>query len=211
MREKIPLVCAVIPQKLDSDTAQFLRFMKKRFPALLDITQHGWTHKNYGDNKTRYEFGANRNYSEQKKDIADGLAKMVAEFGAAFTPAFIPPYNYYDLNTLKICRGSGFKIFSAGAKKHCRIAKPWRDFPAAISFNSYDSKFRSKPADLSVIIKQVLGSIKDNEISGIHFHYSTLDNYNFNKFAQLVYFIKNLRDSGAAKLANFTGLLKRVA
>ena len=112
LNSKIPVVYAVIPAKATKELLNFLAEQKKRNPNLLDIVQHGWNHQNHNKYApSKYEFGKNRSFAQQKEDIVNGLLKLYIHFGDAFTPAFVPPYHGFNSDTLEILKQFNFPVF----------------------------------------------------------------------------------------------------
>ncbi len=140
MERGIPVVHAVIPDRMDQALVRFLCRAKEKTPHLLDIVQHGWRHVNHAvDGRTKYEFGKSRSLTCQRDDIKQGLEKMRTAFGEHFTSAFVPPYHGYDARTVKVLKEESFQVFSAGARPS-EIKDQWIiELPVQISFSRYES------------------------------------------------------------------------
>jgi anaerobic magnesium-protoporphyrin IX monomethyl ester cyclase len=115
IEEKVPVSLEVIPKKLTNETVDYLLNLKKKYPYLIDINQHGYSHKNNNDqtNEELYEFGKNRSYEEQFNDIKEGKKIMEKKFGKNFSLIFTPPFNEYDENTVTALQELKFKAISA--------------------------------------------------------------------------------------------------
>lgn len=213
LNEKIPVIYSVIPHKLKKDAALFLSAQKIKHPYYLDIAQHGLSHINHnkGSFIQRHEFGPDRNYKEQKKDIRSGYARMISAFGKMFTPAFIPPYHYYDKNTLKVISELKIPIFSAGIARRLPKNKNFTYLAAQVSLNKYDSSFKSLPLSLSGMLKETLYYLNTCNVVGIYFHHSTLDRMNFGIFAKYIVYLKNLAEMKSAKFILFSDILKMLS
>jgi len=207
LEQKIPVVYGVIPAKAKVNLARLLNKTKSRNPHLIDIVQHGWQHKNHNPGGgEKYEFGPRRSYNLQKKDIEKGLAKMRRLFGRNFTPAFIPPYHGYDMNTLKIIRECGFKIFSAG-KEATTQKSGILDLPARFSLNSYDKAAQSLICHSALtLINKLTRYLDTQERSlGMVFHHYTLENRSqINEMLRFLLFLKDLSRQGYIALKLFS-------
>jgi len=208
-KHKIPVIYGVVPKLIEKKLANFLNKEKKRNPHLLDIVQHGWSHKNYSkDTKNKYEFGPSRSYFQQKQDIKRGYLKMRRLFGKNFTPAFIPPYHGYNSTTLEIINELKIPIFSADeiskVKNKCFI-----DLPARLSLNKYSKTGKPLFIDAISMIKLFIVYLKRyKNLLGLIFHHSSIkSNKNFYEMKKFVSFMKNLKKENI-KIILFSDLLK---
>jgi thymidylate kinase len=110
VHENVPVSHSVVPAAVNDETVKWLLDMKSRYPDLIGIDQHGYAHASYGAG----EFGGNRSYADQKRDIAAGLALMEDYFGSAFSRCFSMPKVRYNVHTKRVCDELGFKVFSGG-------------------------------------------------------------------------------------------------
>ena len=80
--------------------------------GVLDIAMHGYSHQTrISDVKHRTEFRG-LDYDSQFEKLSKGK-KLLEEMTKAPISAFIPPWNQYDLNTLKALEKLGFSTLSA--------------------------------------------------------------------------------------------------
>lgn len=207
LNEKIPIIYGVVPAKLTNELINFI-LSQKKYRFSFNIAQHGWEHLNYNTKTLRYEFGPKRNYTQQKQDILHGYLKMKDRFKELFTPAFIPPFHFYDQTTLKIINELNFAIFSAGTKQNLSGKTNFFSLPAQISVNKYDSTFKTLPLSLSGTIKETMHYINTSRLIGVYFHHSTLNNYNFDIFVKSMLFLKNLTKTKWIKFISFSDILK---
>ncbi|MCF7873767.1 MAG: DUF2334 domain-containing protein [Candidatus Omnitrophica bacterium] len=199
---EIPVVLGVVPKKIERKLVNFLNKEKKNNSYQFDIAQHGWSHKNYSkDIKNKYEFGPLRNYRQQKKDITRGYIKMKQLFGKNFTPAFIPPYHGYDLNTLKIINELKIPLFSAG-KKIILKKRNFLNLPAQLSLNDYGPKGKPLQLTAKTLIKRFYFSINRYKILGMVFHHYVIKNKR--QIKQLETFIKFLKRLEEKEITNNT-------
>lgn len=211
-KHKIPVIYGVIPKLVEKKLVNFLNKEKNLNPQLLDITQHGWSHKNYSkDLKNKYEFGSSRTYFQQKQDIQKGYLKMKRLFGKNFTPAFIPPYHGYNLTTLKIVNELKIPIFSAGEKFKIRN-KCFFGLPAEISLNDYDKEGKPLTTEVTVMIKRFLKSLGQNKnMEGLVFHHRAIkNNKDFRKIKIFLLFLKRLEEEKRIKMILFSQYLSKI-
>lgn len=211
LAQEIPVIYGVIPKKVSPSLIKLFNKNKKKYPNLIDIAQHGWQHKNYNPDLTRkYEFGPLRNYTQQEKDIKNGLSKMMAGFGNNFTPAFIPPYHGYNLTTLKIINALNYPIFSAD-KINRMENKRFLDFPALISLNKFPEKGGPLVTDfLAAMQKLKMYLISHNKIVGIVFHHHTLRNVSQLKDMQKSFLLlKKLEQKKYFNIVLFSDILRQ--
>ncbi|HNX82356.1 MAG TPA: radical SAM protein [Candidatus Omnitrophota bacterium] len=185
LRYNIPICYAVIPAKLEKNMKEFLLKSKRDYPDLIDIAQHGFMHKNYSlSGNIKYEFGDNRNFRQQKKDIMNGWLQLRSLLGNHISPIFIPPFHGYNTNTIKIVnelatRGT-FKIVSCGNKIDIPSQKNFLDLPASIKIVPSNTRDY-----LRKIVKQTFLETNRTNISGILIHHETLKNHDFKILEQL--------------------------
>jgi peptidoglycan/xylan/chitin deacetylase (PgdA/CDA1 family) len=108
-QEDVPVSHAVIPGQLTPDSVSWLQQLLREYPALVEIHQHGWKHRDYGG---QGEFGATRSYQEQYQDIYQGKMVLQHYFGERFSPCFTPPWHRYTGDTLQVLAILGFSGFS---------------------------------------------------------------------------------------------------
>lgn len=82
----------------------------------LEIAVHGYKHgRSFAEKllRIRGEFGG-KPYFMQEHDIKDGLSRWKNDLKLPDTAVFVPPYNVYDENTVKILSKNGFSVISDG-------------------------------------------------------------------------------------------------
>lgn len=111
----VPLVLGVIPEKLETRPDK-IDFLKPYVAAgIVEIAQHGWEHKPNPEllakEQIKSEF-ANRTYEDQFERIAQGKCLLETNFQRPVR-TFIPPWDSYDLTTIRVCAELGFSVLSA--------------------------------------------------------------------------------------------------
>jgi len=106
IRESIPITHAVEPANVSDDTVLWLLELKEKYPRLIEIMQHGFDHKK----RSLGEFGGNRPYEEQLKDISTGKKIMEEKFGNHFLSAINFPSAYYNKHTIRVVKELDYDI-----------------------------------------------------------------------------------------------------
>jgi len=110
IEENIPISHGVVPEAVNEETVKWLLEVKSKYPHLIGIEQHGFSHTKH----EKGEFGGRRGYEEQKGDIMAGMEFMKHNFGVRFSWCFTSPWVKYNSHTKRICDELGFKVFSGG-------------------------------------------------------------------------------------------------
>lgn len=106
---KVPITLAVEPANLTIEVVEWLKEIKIKFPEYIEIMQHGYDHSH--KNKIRKgEFGGQRTYEEQYKDISHGKELMNKYFGNLWFEAFNYPYGEYNPAAMKAANDVGYKV-----------------------------------------------------------------------------------------------------
>ncbi|MBK6963891.1 MAG: DUF2334 domain-containing protein [Bacteroidales bacterium] len=108
----VPVSHAAEPANISKEVAEWLNSKKNEFPGLLEIIQHGYDH-NLNNPTEKMEFGGNREYGDQLKDIAEGKKLMDTYFRNNWTHVFTFPYGTYNQATLKAVNDSGYEAISS--------------------------------------------------------------------------------------------------
>ena len=92
---------------------------EEKNPDLIEIIQHGYNHSlNYcqkvGRKTKKGEFGGNRTYNEQYRDIVAGKKMMDDHFGELWFPAFTTPFGARNKSTLRALNDAGFVVLNGG-------------------------------------------------------------------------------------------------
>ena len=80
--------------------------------GVAEIALHGYTHQTLPVANGRYSEFAGRDYSGQVRRIVQGKRYLEAIFGLKID-TFVPPWDHYDLNTVRALEMTGFKTLSA--------------------------------------------------------------------------------------------------
>lgn len=113
IKHEMPISLAVEPANITSIEAQYLNAIYDVNPQLIEIVQHGF-HHNLKHVEQRYEFGKDRNYQDQYRDISKGKELMVSYFGDKWTPIFTFPFGSYNYQTLQAIKDLNYIGISTG-------------------------------------------------------------------------------------------------
>lgn len=100
---------------LGTDKAQILK--KAMAEGTVEIAQHGWSHHTVRESRGPRDLSefATLAYETQRQRIASGKKLLESLLGSPIT-IFVPPFNTYDLNTLRALTEEGFRVVSADGR-----------------------------------------------------------------------------------------------
>ena len=108
----IPITHAVEPANVTPEVVDWLLSVKENSPHLITIMQHGYDHTSKNTRK-KGEFGGDRTYQEQYRDIHSGKELMDANFGDSWFHAFSFPYAPYNSAAIQALQDMGYKVFNS--------------------------------------------------------------------------------------------------
>ena len=109
---KIPITHSVEPANITNEVINWLVDIKKKYPEVIEIMQHGYDHK-IKNNIKKGEFGGQRDYDEQFEDIKKGKNLMDVYFGDLWFPAFNFPYGPYNQEAIRAVNACGYKVLNS--------------------------------------------------------------------------------------------------
>ena len=186
---ELPINYAVIPHKI---TLQFKEYLNKHQNSPFNVSQHGFTHKNYGKDK-KYEFGPSRSLSEQYKDIAQGKKIMHQTFQSLFNNIFVPPYHGFDNNTLACLiklKYKGISVNHAQLKTTDRVSV----FPIHLSLETYSLNKPPIEKTLKKLLAEYTHYSRHLKTIGIYFHHSMLSENGIKNLELFLRYIKKEKD-----------------
>lgn len=172
MERKIPVSHAVEPANVTHEVSEWLLGMKKQYPDLIEIVQHGYNH-NHSNPEQKMEFGGDRDYQGQYEDIKKGREIMDRIFGKLWEPIFTFPYGTFNEQTLKAIDQLGYIAIS--------------------SYIKYNFKGRIKNSLGRLFRKELLFGKRINYHPGIRY------GYKFREISVSVNLIKNYSDASTAE------------
>lgn len=131
---QMPLNIAVVPAWLTRPRWEALAPMAMKAGSLFCWHQHGWQHKNHEPDGKKQEFGPQRTQKEIRTDLARGAHRLEHLLGGLFHPAFTPPWNRCDAQTLDQLARLGYTSLSRdrGAQPHGGIP----EFPVNVDLHT---------------------------------------------------------------------------
>lgn len=188
VRQELPLDIAVIPEALSEQSIELISEILNASDKIA-IHQHGFAHTNHQLSGRSCEFGSDRNYQQQHRDIAAGQKILAAAFSSQLTPIFTPPWNRCTSDTTAALKLLGVEYLSriAGSDP---IASTLPELPVAIDWLKKRKRVRLNTAELIEYICGLLNT--DEQVVGVMLHHEHMDQDNRHLLRQ---FIKVLRES----------------
>jgi len=188
IQQDLPLDIAVIPDALSAASVDLINTLLDSDNRIA-IHQHGFSHSNHQLSERNCEFGSDRNYDQQYRDIAAGREKLCAAFGNQVTPVFTPPWNRCTQDTAAALQSQEFKLLSRliGADP---IGDSIAELPVAIDWLKKRKGVRLTTSELVDYICGLLDT--DNDVIGVMLHHEHMDLDNRQLLHQ---FIETLRHS----------------
>lgn len=117
INRSIPVSYQIIPGQLSDDCAQYLAEKARVHPHLIEFGQHGLHHSMLLHGKVlKREFGPEKSYDEQLKDIEEGKQILRRKFGPHHeVKLFTPPQHKFDRHTIGAISAAGYALFSAAS------------------------------------------------------------------------------------------------
>ncbi len=101
---------------------------------LLDVHQHGWTHRNHEPAGRKCEFGSARQRSEQLTDLVSGRVVMADAFGPDSGRIFVPPWNRCTSQTAQLVHELGFTALSRDVSAGTAGVPGLRELPVTVDW-----------------------------------------------------------------------------
>jgi len=188
IEQDLPLDIAVIPDALSQESIDVITGLLADSNRIA-IHQHGFSHVNHQLSGRSCEFGSDRNYEQQHRDIEQGQKKLATAFGSQVTPIFTPPWNRCTSDTAVALQSLGFQQLSRIVNSE-PIEKAVPEMPVAIDWLKKRKGERLNTVQLTDYICSLLTT--DDEVIGVMLHHEHMDQENRNLLKQ---FIETLRAS----------------
>lgn len=186
--QDLPLDVAVIPDALSTASVDLIKTLLDS-DSRFSIHQHGFAHRNHQLSGRNGEFGTDRNYDMQFKDIAAGRERLIEFFGNQVMPVFTPPWNRCTGDTAAALHAQGFKFLSriTGADS---IGDSIAELPVTIDWLK---KRKGVSLTTSELVEYICGLLTTNsDVVGVMLHHEHMDQSNRQLLHQ---FIETLRQS----------------
>jgi len=112
IKYNVPISHAVEPANITPEVIDWLLVVKKQYPQLLEIIQHGYDHNRKNPEK-KMEFGGTRTYADQLSSIHKGKELMDKYFSDQWDPIFTFPFGTYNNDTLRVIDELGYQAISS--------------------------------------------------------------------------------------------------
>ncbi|MCP4546472.1 MAG: polysaccharide deacetylase family protein [bacterium] len=106
--ENVPIIHTVEPGNVTEECVAWLLRQKAEHGRLVELMQHGWNHSWHGVG----EFGGDRSYDDQYRDLSRGKQIMDDKFGDQWFPAVNFPFGPYNQDSIRIVGELGFTVFN---------------------------------------------------------------------------------------------------
>ncbi|MFC0876126.1 hypothetical protein ACE01N_06010 [Saccharicrinis sp. FJH2] len=119
IKHGIPICHAVEPANVSDEVVTWLLEQKKQNPGIIEIVQHGYDHKLnfegivYGKLR-KGEFGGERTFEDQLKDIEAGRKIMDDKFGDRWFKAFTFPFGARNKASIKAIDNLNYQVVNGG-------------------------------------------------------------------------------------------------
>ena len=135
-RKEVPLTLSVVPAWLSRPRWQRLQDLCGADRRLWCWTQHGWRHVNHEPQGKKLEFGPGRTASRKREDLWLGFQRLRELMGEVFVPAFTPPWNRCDEETLTALQGLGFQALSRSVGAQPAAPATLAEYPVSVDLHT---------------------------------------------------------------------------
>lgn len=143
-RHQVPLTLSVVPAWLTRTRWQQLQELCREDQPLWCWTQHGWRHLNHEPQGKKLEFGPSRSISRKRKDLFLGFQRLSELMGEVFVPAFTPPWNRCDEETLTALPDLGYKALSRSLAAQSLASATVPEYPVSVDLHTRKEKDGAK-------------------------------------------------------------------
>lgn len=188
---QVPIAMAVVPAWLSSARIQQLFAMAPLGEELWGWHQHGWRHVNWQRAGKKSEFGEQRPFEKQWRDIWQGQLKMKDIFGEKALPVFTPPWNRLSAATVKILQELSFSAVST-TDPLPRNVKPAPSFKnIRVHLDLHTRKSSDPGEDYARLLAELAALIARKEPFGIMVHHQRMTLFAFEFLEELLRILQN--------------------
>ena len=190
-RYEVPLAMAVVPAWISSIRKKQLFDAAPLDEPLWGWHQHGWRHVNWERSGKNSEFGEQRPFEKQMRDISQGCRKMQEIFGDRLAEVFTPPWNRLSNATIKILHELNFKAVSMTSPfprgyKNTEGLKNLR-----IQLDLHTRKAKDGISDFKTLLEEITVLLGKRERIGIMIHHQRMTSFAFEFLEELLHLLKN--------------------
>ena len=201
----LPLAMSVVPAWLSDLRRKQLFESAPREESLWSWHQHGWRHVNWQRSGKKSEFGEERPFEKQWRDIWRGRQKMLDIFGDRLVPVFTPPWNRLSLSTTRILQELDFKGVSTAGPLPRGAKPPLTLKNLRVQIDLHTRKGKDGAADFQALLDELASLGGRKEPCGIMIHHQRMTRFAFEFLHQLAYLLK---DRAQAQFLSFEELLE---
>ncbi len=187
---RVPVAMAVVPAWLSSARIRQLFQDAPAEDGLWGWHQHGWRHVNWQRSGKKSEFGRQRPFEKQWRDIWQGRQKMHEIFGDDVIPIFTPPWNRLSPATLKILRELGFCGVSLsdplprGSRSNSQLLN------LRVHIDLHTRKASNGDSDYELLLRQLGSQLARKEPLGIMVHHKCMTLFAFEFLHALIHLLR---------------------
>lgn len=202
---QVPLAMAVVPAWLSAARREQLFRAAPVEEPYWGWHQHGWRHVNWQRTGKKSEFGEERPFEKQWRDIMQGRQKMQYIFGDHFIQVFTPPWNRLSNATIRILQQLDFKgvslagPFPRGTKLPIALAN------LRVQMDLHTRKARNGPEDFQHLLVELETLVGRKEPFGIMIHHHRMTPFAFEFLDHLLYLLKT---EARSRFLSFTEILE---
>jgi len=171
-RHQTPLTLGVVPSWLTGERWRCLLEVCGNDRTLWGWTQHGWRHLNHEPVGKKQEFGPSRPISLKRRDLRLGYGRLRALMGEALLPAFTPPWNRCDQETLTVLEDLGYKALSRDRTAQPAAPLTLPDYPVCVDLHT--RKENDAEGGWHSLLKELTDSLSSG-FCGIMIHHQRMN------------------------------------
>lgn len=201
-----PLAMAVVPAWLSQVRRELLFRSAPLDEPIWGWHQHGWRHVNWQRSGKKSEFGEQRPFEKQWRDIWQGRQKMEDIFGDRFTPVFSPPWNRLSHLTIKIVQQLNFRGVSLAGPFPRGVRPPAGLDNLRVQIDLHTRKGKDAEQDYQEILNELSSLMAKKEPVGIMIHHHRMSLYAFEFMHEL---LAVLNSNPQIQVKGFRDILER--
>lgn len=184
---QVPLTLSVVPAWLTKPRWQRILEVCGKDYHLWCWTQHGWRHFNHEAWAKKMEFGPSRPFAQKRKDLWLGCQRLRELMGEVFIPAFIPPWNRCDRETLTAIQELGYRALSRSVAAQPPALATVPEYPVSVDLHTRKEEVAHKGwQNLFKELKESLAS----GFCGIMIHHQRMNDTAFDFLDLLLHLLK---------------------
>jgi len=187
---EVPLAMAVVPAWLSRVRRDQLFRLAPLDEPFWGWHQHGWRHVNWQRIGKKSEFGEQRPFEKQWRDIWQGQQKMKEIFGDHLVPVFTPPWNRLSNSTVRILHELEFQGVSLASPLPRGVKSPVGLKNLRVQLDLHTRKDKDGVADFETLLDELAGCLSKREPLGIMIHHHRMTYFAFEFLHELLSIMK---------------------